>query len=137
MSQSQAQTRSEPQRRSPAEWVTFGVAALIVSTIIGLVIYDWVSVPPTPPTFQLTQSGPIRAEGGQFYVPFSVTNSGGDTAEAVQVIAELRVDGEVVEDGTQEIDFLPGHEVQEGAFVFSRDPQQGELTLRVASYQQP
>jgi uncharacterized protein (TIGR02588 family) len=144
MSQASSQTRSDGReqnaqrhQRSPAEWLTFGVAALIVLLIAGLVVYDWISAPSSPPVIELTQSEEIRAEGGQFYVPFTVTNSGGDTAEAVQLIAELSVDGEVVEDGEQQIDFLAGKETQEGAFVFSQDPRQGELTLRVGSYQEP
>lgn len=143
MSQAGAQGRPQPRERdeqsgrSPAEWVTFAVAALVVLTIAGLVVYDWLSGPRTPPTIELRQDGEIRAEGGQFYVPFTVTNSGGNTAEAVQLIAELSVGGEVVEEGEQQIDFLAGRETREGAFVFGRDPQEGELLLRVASFQEP
>uniref|UniRef100_A0ACD5GPH3 TIGR02588 family protein n=1 Tax=Desertifilum tharense IPPAS B-1220 TaxID=1781255 RepID=A0ACD5GPH3_9CYAN len=74
---------------------------------------------------------------GQYYVPFSVINSGGTTAEAVQVIAELRVNGSLLESGEQQIDFLASDERQEGAFVFTRNPQQAELTIRVASYKSP
>lgn len=128
---------NQPRSRSFAEWTTFGIAALLVLIVAGLVVYDWISTPATPPVVQLMQSGAVRAEGGQFYVPFTVTNSGGSTAEAVQLIAELELDGEIVEDGEQQIDFLAGDETREGAFVFSQDPQQGQLSLRVASYQQP
>ncbi len=116
--------------------MTFGIAALIVTTIASLVIYDWIATPPTPPIISLTQSGEIREVNGQFYVPFTITNIGGDTAESVQVIAELRI-GDDEEAGEQEIDFLAGDESAEGAFVFSRNPADGELTMRVASYKMP
>jgi len=130
-------TQSPPQhRRSFAEWVTFGIAALILVTIASLVIYDWVGTPPSPPIISLTQNGEIREADGLFYVPFTITNTGGDTAEAVQVIAELRI-GDEVEAGEQQIDFLAGDETAEGAFVFSRNPKDGELRLRVASYKIP
>ena len=128
---------SPPRRRSFAEWTAFTIAALLVLTVAGLVVYDWVSSPATPPVIELRQSGPARAEGGQFYVPFTVTNSGGNTAETIQLIAELEVAGEMVEDGEQQIDVLARDEMREGAFVFSRDPAQGQVTLRVASYQEP
>ena len=135
---STAQARSQPQhQRSLAEWVTFGVAALILLTIAGLVIYDWIATPPTPPVLSLTQSGAVRQASGQFYVPFTITNTGGDTAESVQIIAELRINGGVEESGEQQIDFLAGAESEEGAFVFSRNPQEGELVMRVASYKMP
>ena len=113
------------------------IAALLVLALVGLVIYNWITMPGTPPVIQLRQSDAVRADGGQFYVPFTVTNTGGNTAQMVQVVAELSVNGKVVEDGQQEIDFLAVRETADGAFVFTQDPQAGELTLRVASYQEP
>jgi len=70
-------------------------------------------------------------------VPFTVTNTGGETAESVQIIAELRVNGEVLESGDQQIDFLSSGETQEGAFIFSRNPSQGQLIVRPSSYKLP
>jgi uncharacterized protein (TIGR02588 family) len=132
-----AQTQPRAQaHRSFAEWVTFGIATLILVMIASLVIYDWVGTPPTPPVISLTRSGDIREVNGQFYVPFTIQNTGGDTAETVQVVAELRI-GDTVESGEQLIDFLAGDETEEGAFVFTRNPQEGELVLRVASYKMP
>jgi uncharacterized protein (TIGR02588 family) len=55
----------------------------------------------------------------------------------VQIIAELEIDGEVVESGEQQIDFLSGGEAETGAFIFSKNPQQGTLKLRAASYTLP
>ncbi len=126
-----------PRERSIAEWVTFGIATSILMTIVGLVIYDWVTAPSLPPTISIKRAGDIRRSNGQYYVPFIVENVGGDTAEAVQALAELAVDGEVVEEGEQQIDFLSGGEQHHGAFVFTRDPAQGELTLRIGSYKMP
>lgn len=70
-------------------------------------------------------------------MPFTIQNTGGDTAQTVQIIAELTVDGDVVEDGEQQIEFLSGGETEEGAFIFTTDPASGELTLHVASYTAP
>ncbi len=127
----------QDQGRSLAEWVTFGIATAILLAIVGLVIYDWVITPPLPPTVQVRQTEAIRTINGSYYVPFSVANTGGKTAAAVQVIAELRVNGMVVQRGEQQIDFLSGGESRDGAFIFSRDPRMGELTVRVASYKMP
>lgn len=123
--------------RSPAEWVTFGIATSILAAIIGLVFYSWLAKPNQPPLLSITRNSEIREHQGQFYVPFAVANEGTETAESVQVIAELRVNGEVEESGEQQIDFLSGGETEEGAFVFSRNPRDGEVTLRVASYKLP
>ena len=123
--------------RSPAEWTSFGIALLILATIVGLVVYQWLTQKNQPPILSVSTSSEMRQVPGQFYVPFEVKNIGGETAESVQVIAELRIDGEVEESGEQQIDFLASGETEEGAFVFSRDPRQGELSMRVASYKLP
>jgi uncharacterized protein (TIGR02588 family) len=125
------------RQRSFAEWITFSIAALIVASIVGLVLYSWVTVGDLPPVLAIEQSGKIRQAEGNFYVPFTLTNKGGETADAVRVTAELRIDGNVAQRGEQQIDFLAGGEAEEGVFLFSHNPQNGELILRIASYQKP
>lgn len=123
--------------RSLAEWVTFSIATLILSAIVGLVLYDWITQKNDPPILLVTRNGDIRQAQGQYYIPFSVTNQGGETAESVQVVAELRLNGTVEEMGEQQIDFLSGGETEEGAFIFAHPPDQGEVKIRVASYKLP
>jgi uncharacterized protein (TIGR02588 family) len=135
-------TDSSPQveqkpKRSPAEWTTFSIALLILAAVVGLVIYKWLTQKNQPPVLSVSASSEIREAPGQFYVPFSITNTGGETVESVQVIAELSINGEVEESGEQQMDFLASGEKEEGAFVFSRDPREGELSVRVASYKLP
>ncbi|HEY9622142.1 MAG TPA: TIGR02588 family protein [Crinalium sp.] len=133
--QEQGQARSH---RTPAEWVTLGISSFILAGLIGLVVYVWLDQErQRPPAISVTEPQSIRETDGQFYIPFEVTNTGGGTAESVQIMAELTVNGEVVESGEQQIDFLSGGETAEGAFVFSQDPRSGEVTIRVASYKLP
>jgi uncharacterized protein (TIGR02588 family) len=127
----------QQQKRTPAEWATFAIACFILFTLIGLVLYNWLTKKHEPPIISVTRNTPIRETQGQFYVPFTVTNTGGETAESVQIIAELRVNGEVLESGDQQIDFLSSGETQEGAFIFSRNPSQGQLIVRSSSYKLP
>ena len=123
--------------RSPAEWTTFLIALFILAGIIGLVFHEWLTQDSKPPLLSVTYPSEIRQAPGQYYVPFEVMNKGGETVESVQIIAELRINDEVEESGEQQIDFLASGEKEEGAFVFSRDPRQGKLTVRVASYKLP
>lgn len=130
---------NKPRRRFRVtpEWVSFTIASFIVAIVIGLVLFIWVTQDHQPPVLSVTINSGIRQEQGQYYVPFSIENMGGGTAESVQVIGELRIDGEVEESGEQQIDFLSSGETEEGAFVFSRNPAQGDLSIRVASYKLP
>ena len=123
--------------RSPAEWTTLLIALFILAGIVGLVFHEWLTQDKNPPIISVTYPSEIRQVPGQYYVPFEVINKGGETVESVEIIAELRINDEVEESGAQQIDFLASGEKEEGAFVFSRDPRQGKLTVRVASYKLP
>ncbi|MBW4552176.1 MAG: TIGR02588 family protein [Aphanocapsa sp. GSE-SYN-MK-11-07L] len=117
---------SRPQRRLLPEWITFLVALCIVAVIVGLVIYEWVTESNQPPILTISRQE-IREAEGQFYVPFTVTNKGGLTAESVQVSGELQIEGQPSQIGDQQIDFLSSGEQQEGAFIFNHNPSRGEL----------
>lgn len=123
--------------RSMAEWVTFGIAALLLGTIAGLVVYSSLTKSDRPPVMTISRPEAIREENGQFYIPFEMINTGGETAESVQVIAELKQDGKIEPIGDLQIDFLASGETVQGAFVLNQNPQTGELILRVGSYQIP
>lgn len=122
--------------RIPAEWITFALSALIVAGLVGLVLLSWITQSQEPPILSV-RAETMRVTNGQFYIPFTVENTGGDTAESVQVVGELRRGEQIIESGEQQIDFLASHEQQSGAFVFTQNPQTGRLSLRVASYQLP
>ncbi|MBH8575114.1 TIGR02588 family protein [Nostocaceae cyanobacterium CENA369] len=129
-------TEEQKPQKSPAEWVTFSAASFILAVIVGLVVYTWIEDKHEPPVLSVTNKT-VREIKGQFYVPFEVVNTGGETAESVQIMAELQIDGKVAETGEQQIDFLSRGEKEEGAFIFSKNPRQGKLTLRVSSYKSP
>ncbi|MEA5598604.1 TIGR02588 family protein [Rivularia sp. UHCC 0363] len=130
--------QSQEQKRTSAEWVTFSVASAILIGVVGLVSFTWIKQPSQkPPVLVVTNNQPLRKVNGQYYIPFEVVNQGGETAASVQVVAELRINGEVEETGEQQIDFLSKSEKETGAFIFTKNPQQGELILRVASYKLP
>jgi uncharacterized protein (TIGR02588 family) len=123
--------------RSPAEWITFSIASAIVTVVIGLIIYIWLVKKTDPPILSITREESIRKASGQFYVPFTLKNQGGKTAESVHIIAKLELGNSIEESGEQEVDFLSSGEKQDGAFIFSQDPRKGKLTIRVVSYKLP
>lgn len=140
MNTEQPTSASESTKRPPrntAEWVTFSIAAIIVSSIAGLVIYSWATERDQPPVLSISRPEPIRRENQQYYVPFEIANMGGETAESVQIVAELKRNGQIEETGDLQIDFLARNETEKGAFVFTQNPQEGELILRVGSYKVP
>lgn len=129
-------TQSADEPRSMAEMISFAIASMVLVAVLGGAGYLWVSDRnPLPPTLEITSTTEYRQ--GKYYVPFTVKNTGGETAESVQVIAELRIGSTLVEGGDQQIDFLSSQEEATGAFIFTRDPALGTLSVRVTSYKEP
>jgi uncharacterized protein (TIGR02588 family) len=131
------QLPKNPWQRSFAEKVSFTVSLFILSLIVSLICYVWITGDTNPPILSVTTGAEIRETNQQYYVPFTVINNGGSTAESVEVVAELLSENGELETGNQQIDFLSRKEEQEGEFVFSLNPQQGELKVRIASYKSP
>lgn len=135
--QTESKQNQKQTKRSLAEWCTFGIASAILATVVGLVLYAWLGKQDQPPILSVTREKDIRQVNRQFYVPFTLINKGGETAESVRITAELEVNNKVEEAGEQEIDFLSSGETQEGAFIFSKNPSTGKLSMRVSSYNLP
>jgi uncharacterized protein (TIGR02588 family) len=123
--------------RSLAEWITLTISSLVLLLLVGLVLYDWQISKDLPPAFQVEVSETTQLIEGQYYVPFTLKNTGGQIARTVQVIAELDLPDGDEETGEQEFDFLSGNERKQGGFVFEHDPQTGSLIVRVASFGLP
>jgi uncharacterized protein (TIGR02588 family) len=124
------------RRRGVAERVVVAIAGGVLLALAGAIGWLWLQ-PRDPAQLNVSRPEVLRQVGGQRYVSAEVRNDGDETAEAVQVVAELSVDGEVVADGEQSVDFLSGGETQEIVFVFDTMAPDGEIRLRVASYTIP
>ncbi len=137
MSETSSQSQQK-RRRSFPERLSFSIACFILGFLIFLILYQWKFVENQPPILSIIVDQEIRYQRTQYYVPFTVYNTGGQTAKSVQVIGELEIKAEnIQQQGEQQIDFLSGGEEASGAFIFSHDPKQGKLTIRVASYKLP
>ena len=128
---------NKSNRRSLAEKASFSISLFIVTLLVALVCFTWISGDSNPPILSVTTDSNIRHVDQQYYVPFSVINSGGETVESVEVVAKLSFNNDNNETGRQQIDFLSRQEKRSGEFIFNQDPQQGELIVRVASYKLP
>ena len=121
------------RERSKAEWVTFAIASAMLMVLIGLIASLWLDGPPEPPAFEV-QTLPVREVDGRFHLRASVENVGEETAESVQVTAELTAGGEPPEEAEQTIDFLSGGEKEEVEFIFTNDPGTSRLEVLVRSF---
>ncbi len=128
---------AQPAHRSLAEWLTLLISTVILTLLVGLILYDWQVNQTRPPAFEITIANSVRVTDRRYYLPFAITNTGGRIARTVQVVAELHFPGAADEVAEQQVDFLSGHEQKQGSFVFTHNPLEGDLMVRVASYRLP
>ena len=107
----------------------FAIATGIILLLAGSIGWLWTQ-PSDPVHVTVETLGEPRVVDGQSYFSAELTNHGDETAEAVQVRAELIADGEIV-------DFLSGGKTEELVFVFTDVPPGGRVELRVASFKVP
>ncbi len=127
---------SPSRQRETPERVTFVVVAAILLALAGTIGYLWAQ-PREPAIVTVRLADDVRRAGTQVYVSGEVHNSGDETAEAGQVIAELIVEGDVDASGEQIVDFLSGGETEELVFIFEQVSPGAEPRARVASYTTP
>ncbi len=129
------QEESGQRGRSTAEWTTLAISIILILGLLALVTYVSMTGGHEPPIVEarpLDQE--IRHEGESYYLPVSVTNRGGRTAQEVVIQAELAGSDGSSEASEFTLDFLAGGETREGTAVFATDPLAGELTIDVASF---
>jgi len=122
--------------RTNAEWVVFAIATAIIAVLAGAIGWLWAQ-PSDPAHMTVQMLGEPRVVDGQSYYTVELVNHGDETAEAVQVRAELLADGEVVAEGEQIVDFLSGGKTEELVFVFADVPTGAQIDVRVASFKVP
>jgi uncharacterized protein (TIGR02588 family) len=130
-------THSGSRDRSPAEWTTLAIVLLILSMLVGLLL--WYAVQPTDDAaFEVTVvTSEISEHEGHFYVPLRVLNTGDVTAEDVTVRSALVRDGQTVAEVEMTFRFLAGGEEAEGMAIFDQDPRNETIEAGVTSHRIP
>lgn len=129
---------ADSQSRSLAEWVTLGVSASIVIAMLGLITWLEFSGSSEPPRITaLANLEQMRQDEGVFYVPVTIENTGDRTVEDVVIEAQLDTGDGEPEVAEITVTFLAGGERVHGAFVFTSNPNNGDLVIRPVSYKDP
>jgi len=111
---------------------------VIVLVVVGLITYLYASGDSQPPVISVEPVlDSVRQDTGGFYIPVDITNTGDQTAQDVEIEGELDTGSGAPEVAEFTIPFLAGGEQVQGTLVFQSDPEQGQLTARVTSFQDP
>jgi uncharacterized protein (TIGR02588 family) len=129
-----------PARRDPIpplEWLAAAIGLLIAIGLIAIIAREGVVAADDPvPQLTVTVGQPI-ASPGRHVVPIRVQNFSSRTAASVQVKGELVPGGGEPEESGTTIDYAPGHSEAAGGLIFTSDPRQGRLEVRIVGYEIP
>lgn len=128
-------------RISKAEWATAALGVLLVLAAVGVLLYEGLARPTTPPdvAVRVERVTPVRAG---FLLEFVAENMGSKTAAGLTVRGELRAPGDSagappLEEREAGLDYLPGRSERKGGLFFTLDPRTHAVALQALGYQEP
>lgn len=117
------------EEKSWLEWLVFGLSCTLILAVVGFLIHDARTDAGRPPAIEIRLGQAVSSPSG-YLVPVTVTNSGDQTAQALEI--EVSSGGREGEKATLSYDFLASGEVREGWAGFSSEPS--GLTARVVGF---
>jgi len=123
--------------KNPLEWVVFFISLLLLSGVLGYLVYDALTIGSEPPTIEI-ELGDVSARGEQYMLPVTIRNVGDRTAEDVIVEVVLVRDAKELEAAELTAAFVARDSTANGWAVFSIDPGTAtSIEARVLGFQQP
>ncbi|NYZ11760.1 TIGR02588 family protein [Azospirillum sp. RWY-5-1] len=121
---------------SRLEWIVAAIGLLLVSGSIAYLIHTGLTKDGTPPDVVVSVDQVLPGEQG-FRVLLSARNSGGRTAEEVEIEGRLTDGGRTIETSAVTLDFLPAESRRKATIAFRNDPRRYQLELRALGYREP
>ncbi|SEL98037.1 TIGR02588 family protein [Blastococcus sp. DSM 46786] len=135
MDESEEQT-ARPERTTAGEYALGALGGLLVLVLLGFLVQQVVTGRGSAPELAVTVTA-VEPRGDGWAVAFRVENSGGRTAEQLEVSGSLTRGGREVEQASATIAYVPPDSRRSGALLFSEDPRDGRLEVRPAGYASP
>lgn len=128
---------SKPQRYPLIEWISAAIGLAMIGAMLGFLVLEAIrGRDSTPPLLEIA---PVElvAERDQYVVEVEVTNAAGKTAASVQIEGVLKQGGTDVETSSATVVYVPGESRRRAGLIFTRDPRNYQLELRVTGYERP
>lgn len=126
------------EQSTTAERITLSISLVILVGILAVAVWSNMKTGDAPPDIVVEADiENVRETDSGFYVPITITNNGGMTAQNAIVAGELDLGDGQPETAEITISFLAGGEEEAAEMVFSAHPDEGEFTVGPSSYSQP
>lgn len=118
------------------EIITFIAGMVVLLSVLGFLIYQMQQKKSSPPELYITSTYQPSMKGYAFKL--QVENKGEESAEAVSIKLSLYQEGEAVEDGTVNIQYVPVKSKETAWIVFHTDRKSGDsLVVASVTYVKP
>ena len=131
-----SQRKFSPANTPPLEWAFAVLGCGIVLGVIGYLSYRAVQADSERPRVVVRELRRER-DGSEYRVDVELQNTGRETAQGLQIVAELSRGGEELESDEAIVDYLPAQSTRQIGFFFRTDPDSAELTIRPAGFNYP
>lgn len=128
-------TGAARDRTPKLEWVLGLLGLLLVLGTIGFLLWQMVQDEPTYPNLRI-EAVEVERQEHAWLVVLRVVNSGGATAQGVQIEGRLRLPERVETSGVT-LDYVPAGSSRRAGLYFHADPGNHPLELRAEGYQEP
>ncbi|MGX1099418.1 hypothetical protein [Amorphus sp. MBR-141] len=129
-------SRFHPVYPTRLHWIAAGFGAVVFLGVIAILVGYGVSEGGTPPVIVVHSAPPMRVAEG-YSVVVTVENIGGSTAAEIEIEGRA---GNGSAEGTMaraRLDYLPPGSSREATLMFTHDPMEGDLRVRVLGYRAP
>lgn len=128
-------TKTAPKKKNRLEWTVFGLSAVLLIGVIGVLVHQAVTVGEEPAHLHVRLGDPITSSD-QVRVPVTVVNTGDEPALSVKVEIGGTLAG-VTQSTSLNIDHVPHRSEANGWVSFPGSVIPGNLSARVIGYMDP
>lgn len=116
------------------ELVVAVVSGVLLVAVLSFLGYQAVTVRDAPPALR-THVAPVGdADQPPYVFAVQVRNTGGQTAQAVQITGQLTRDDGQVEQASATVRYIPPNSHREVALLFHTDPETAAISVKAAGY---
>lgn len=126
------------KRETPLlEWLSAGTGLAIVLGMFGFLVLDAIRADTGAAPLMRARAAGLTVAPGEYVVQVEVSNSSRRTGASVHIVGDLQEGGRTVESSDATLSYVPGQSQRRAGLVFTRDPRDFCLHLRVTGYERP
>lgn len=129
--------RSKPRRYPLVEWISAAIGLVIIAAMLIFLAREATDYSNGIPPLLKAEATGLVAGGDRYVVEVEVSNAARRTAANVGIEGILKRGEEDVEISGASLAYVPGESRRRAGLIFSRDPREYRLELRVTGYERP